>query len=394
MTFEPVKRALQEIRAGRMVILVDDEDRENEGDLTMGAEKVTPEAINFMARFGRGLICLTLTADRIKQLELPMMVEENTSSYGTAFTVSIEARRGVSTGISAQDRATTILEALRADARPDDLVRPGHVFPLRARDGGVLVRTGQTEGSVDLARLAGLQPAGVICEIMNEDGSMARRPDLERFAAEHGLPILTIAELIQYRLAHETLVRHLTSREVNHPRWGDVTLHAYGTTLDARQHLVIVKGDVLAEPPPLVRVHAGYPFGNLYADLFSDDYTALNAALAAITAEGRGIVVCLDQGMPPPVPLEQHLRDLGTRAEVSHSGGRSGVFRDIGIGSQILRDLGLQRIRILTSNAKKYAGIEGYGLTITEARPLERDVPSSTPVRLEVVGASRQERIP
>jgi 3,4-dihydroxy 2-butanone 4-phosphate synthase / GTP cyclohydrolase II len=390
MTFEPVQRALQEIRAGRMVILVDDEDRENEGDLTMAAEKVTPEAINFMARHGRGLICLTLTADRIKQLELPMMVDENTSSYGTAFTVSVEARRGVSTGISAKDRATTILEAIRADAKPDDLVRPGHVFPLRARDGGVLVRTGQTEGSVDLARLAGLEPAGVICEIMNEDGSMARLPDLEVFAAQHDVPIVSIAELIQYRLAHETLVRPLPRRDVKHPRWGEVTLHAYGTTLDARQHLVIVKGDVLSEPPPLVRVHAGYPFGNLYADLFSDDYAALNAALAAISQEGRGIVVCLDQGMPPPVPLEQRLRELGAPVEAEPSlGGRSGVFRDIGIGSQILRDLGLQRIRILTSNAKRYAGIEGYGLTITEARPLERDAAGTAAPRLEVVGTGR-----
>jgi len=384
MTHEPVQRALQEIRAGRMVILVDDEDRENEGDLVLAAEKVTPDAINFMAKEARGLICLTLTADRIKQLDLPMMVEENTSSYGTAFTVSVEARRGVSTGISAADRATTVLAAIRPDAHPDDLVRPGHVFPLRARDGGVLVRTGQTEGSVDLARLAGLFPAAVICEIMNDDGTMARMPDLERFAAKHGLLVLSIAELIQYRVAHETLVKRLTVREVRHPRWGDVTLYAYGTSLDSRQHLVIAKGDVLADPPPLVRVHAGYPFGNLYADLFSDDYAMLNAALAAITAEGRGIVVCLDQGIPPDVPLDQRLKELGQRSE-SRAGGRSMVFRDIGVGSQILRDLGLARIRILTNNAKRYAGIEGYGLTITDVKPLDRDGALTAP-KLEVVG--------
>jgi 3,4-dihydroxy 2-butanone 4-phosphate synthase/GTP cyclohydrolase II len=385
MTHEPVQRGLQDIRAGRMVILVDDEDRENEGDLVLAAEKVTPEAINFMAREARGLICLTLTADRIKQLELPMMVEDNTSSYGTAFTVSVEARRGVSTGISAADRATTVLAAIRPDAHPDDLVRPGHVFPLRARDGGVLVRTGQTEGSVDLARLAGLYPAGVICEIMNDDGTMARMPDLERFAAKHGLIVMSIAELIQYRVAHETLVKRLYMREVHHPRWGDVTLYAYGTTLDAKQHLVIAKGDLLAEPPPLVRVHAGYPFGNLYADLFSDDYAMLNAALAAINAEGRGIVVCLDQGTPPDEPLDQRLRGLGQRSEAK-AGGRSLVFRDIGIGSQILRDLGLARIRILTNNAKRYAGIEGYGLTITDVKPLDRDGALTTAPKLEIVG--------
>ena len=385
MTFEPVQRAIQEIRAGRMVILVDDEDRENEGDLCMAAEKVTPEAINFMATYGRGLICLTLTADRIKQLELPMMVDENTSVYGTAFTVSVEARRGVSTGISAHDRATTILTAVAADAAPHDLVRPGHVFPLRARDGGVLVRTGQTEGSVDLARLAGLNPAGVICEVMNDDGSMARLADLKRFAAEHDLLVLSIAELIHYRLAHETLVRRLYARPVKHPTWGEVMLYVYGTTLDSREHLVIVKGELDVETPPLVRVHAGYPSSNLFADLFTDNYASLNAALTKISSEGRGIVVCLDQGPPPPLSLEQRLRDLGSPPNASGTQTMSGVFRDIGIGSQVLRDLGLTHIRILTSSPKRYAGIEGYGLTITDVQPLDPDTALTTVPRLEVV---------
>jgi 3,4-dihydroxy 2-butanone 4-phosphate synthase/GTP cyclohydrolase II len=385
MTFEPVQRALLEIRAGRMVVLVDDEDRENEGDLCLAAEKVTPEAINFMATYGRGLICLTLTAERIEQLGLPMMVSENTSVYGTAFTVSIEARRGVTTGISAQDRATTVLAAIDANARPDDLVRPGHIFPLRARDGGVLVRTGQTEGSVDLARLAGLQPASVICEIMNADGSMARMVDLERFAKEHGLLVLSIADIIQYRLAHETLVRRLCVREVQHPRWGDVVLYAYGTTHNAREHLVIVKGDIHGEVPPLVRVHAGHPFGNLLADLFSDDYAMLNAALARIVDAGCGVVVCLDQGMPPVVPLEQRLRGLGAPAAGKQSDEKSGVFRDIGIGSQILHDLGLTRIRILAGQPMRYAGIEGYGITITDVQPLEVDAAFTTMPPFEVV---------
>ena len=387
MSHEPVQRAIQEIRAGRMVILVDDEDRENEGDLCLAAEKVTPETINFMATHGRGLICLTLTEERIEQLELPMMVEENTSLYGTAFTVSIEASRGVSTGISARDRSTTILTAIHPDTKPHDLVRPGHVFPLRARDGGVLVRTGQTEGSVDLARLAGLTPAGVICEVMNEDGTMARMSDLEGFARRHGLLIVTIADLIQYRLAHETLVRRLVAREVIHPRWGAVTLYAYATTLDGRQHLVIAKGDVSAEPPPLVRVHAGVPFGNLLADLFSDDSALLNTALAKISAEGRGIVVCLDQGAPPPVPLEQRLRELGQPPR--QEGEPSRIFRDIGIGSQILRDLGLTRIRILSNHPKRYAGIDGYGLTITEAMALEPDASQTSTPRFEVLGGGR-----
>ncbi|MBN1959621.1 MAG: 3,4-dihydroxy-2-butanone-4-phosphate synthase [Deltaproteobacteria bacterium] len=380
MTFEPVQRAIQEIRDGRLIILVDDEDRENEGDLCIAAEKITPETINFMAKFGRGLICLTLTSARINQLELPMMVDENTSAYGTAFTVPIEARRGVTTGISAHDRSTTVLTAIDPKTRPEDLVRPGHIFPLRACDGGVLVRTGQTEGSVDLARLAGLYPAGVICEIMNDDGSMARMSDLTRFAQEHDLTILSIAELINYRLAHETLVRRLVARQVMHPRWGEVVLYAYGTTLDSHEHLVIVKGDISANEPPLVRVHVGHTFSNLYADLFSDDYAQLNAALTSVAKADCGVVVCLNQGLPPNITLEQRLRSIGGSKDVNKSDEKSGVFRDIGIGSQILRDLGLTRIRILTNQPKRYAGIEGFGLTIDGVQPLEFEYTNATSV--------------
>ncbi|HET6344689.1 MAG TPA: 3,4-dihydroxy-2-butanone-4-phosphate synthase, partial [Myxococcota bacterium] len=291
MTFDSLQRALVDIRAGRMVILVDDEDRENEGDLCMAAECVTPEAINFMAKYGRGLICLTLTEERLRELQIPMMVADNTSIYGTAFTVSIEARHGVSTGISAADRAHTILTAVNPRSRPDDLVRPGHVFPLRARRGGVLVRTGQTEGSVDLARMAGLQPAGVICEIMNDDGTMARMADLERFAREHDLQVISIADIIQYRLAHESMVRRLTTREVDHPRFGRVALHVYGTVLDDRQHLAVVKGPVGPAAAPLVRVQAGSPVQTVLGDLFTDDRKFMEAALARLAGEPLAVLV-------------------------------------------------------------------------------------------------------
>ena len=381
MSFDAVQRALSEIRAGRMIILVDDEDRENEGDLCMAAEAVTPEAINFMAKEGRGLICLTLDDARVEQLQLPLMVSDNQSPYGTAFTVSVEAARGVSTGISAADRATTIRAAIAPEARPTDLVRPGHVFPLRARPGGVLVRTGQTEGSVDLARLAGLAPAGVICEVMNDDGSMARMGDLERFSAKHGLMILTIAELIEYRLAHESLVRRLVSKAVDHPQWGHVTLHAYGTSLDARQHLAVVKGEPAGTEAPLVRVHAGYPFASVLGDVFSDERRRLNAALARLGQEERGVLVCLDVEQPHKT-LEERIAAIGSTEGPPRG---AGTQRDIGIGAQILRDLGLQRIRLLSNNPKKMAGVEGFGLVIEHVEPLEEG--------LRVVGgASRATR--
>ncbi|MBI3179029.1 MAG: 3,4-dihydroxy-2-butanone-4-phosphate synthase [Deltaproteobacteria bacterium] len=386
MGFERVQQAIQAVRRGEMVILVDDEDRENEGDLCVAAEKVTPEAINFMAKFGRGLICLALTEERARALDLPMMVAQNTSPYGTAFTVSIEARHGVTTGISAADRATTILTAVAAHTGPEHLSRPGHVFPLVARAGGVLVRTGQTEGAVDLARLAGLAPAGVICEVMSEDGSMARMRELERFAAEHGLLVVSIADLIEYRLTHESLVRRITSREVEHPHWGSVTLHAYGTTLDERQHLAVVKGDVVNGSPPLVRVHSGYPLSGVFGDLFSNDRQLLNAALMRLGAEERGVLLCLDRGRAE-TPLAERIRNLGRPAGDAPA---VGTLREIGIGAQILRDLGLSRVRLLTNSAWRLAGIEGYGLRVEEVIPL--DIGSAPPLpspKLEVVKAEK-----
>ena len=374
MSLDRVRRALADIRKGKMVILVDDEDRENEGDLCMAAEMVTPEAINFMAKYGRGLICLTLTDEKLKELELPMMVENNTSSFATAFTVSIEAREGVTTGISAADRSRTIEAAVSSDAKPADLVSPGHVFPLRAQPGGVLVRTGQTEGSVDLARMAGLKSAGVICEVMNEDGTMSRMPELEVFAKEHDLIILSVADIIEYRLTTESLVERKVTREVVHPVWGPVTLHAYGTSLDARQHLVVVKGDVDSdEVAPLVRVHSGYPLSNVFGDLLSDDRAFLNAA----------VLVCMDRGMPV-VPLDLRLAELGTSTEKGAAQG-GGTLREFGVGAQILRDLGLRRIRLLSNNPRRIAGLEGYGLEIESVISLERDQATTPQPNLDVI---------
>ena len=384
MSLDRVRRALADIRKGKMVILVDDEDRENEGDLCMAAEMITPEAINFMAKHGRGLICLTLTDEKLKELELPMMVENNTSSFATAFTISIEAREGVTTGISAADRSRTIEAAVSSDAKPGDLVSPGHVFPLRAQPGGVLVRTGQTEGSVDLARMAGLKSAGVICEVMNDDGTMSRMPELEVFAKEHDLIILSVADIIEYRLTTESLVERKVTREVMHPVWGPVTLHAYGTTLDARQHLVVVKGDVDSdEVAPLVRVHSGYPLSNVFGDLLSDDRAFLNAALQKMGEEERGVLVCMDRGMPV-VPLDQRLTELGMPAEKGATQG-AGTLREFGVGAQILRDLGLRRIRLLSNNPRRIAGLEGYGLEIETVISLERDQATTPQPNLDVI---------
>jgi 3,4-dihydroxy 2-butanone 4-phosphate synthase / GTP cyclohydrolase II len=381
MSLETVQAAIEEIRAGRMIILVDDEDRENEGDLCFAAEKVTPEAINFMAKYGRGLICVALTEDRLRALELPLMVTHNTSTFGTAFTISIEARRGVTTGISAADRAVTIRTAVAADAKPDDLVRPGHVFPLRAQPGGVLVRTGQTEGAVDLARLAGLEPAGVICEIMRDDGTMARLPDLQQFASEHELLIVSIADLIEYRLRMESLVRRLISREVNHPQYGKLTLVAYATTIDDRQHLAVVKGELSADSAPLVRVHAGYPLSSIFGDLFSNDRQLLTAALSRLCSEGAGVVLCIDRAVDE-APLDRRIAELGDHEGHDHEPKTAmSPLREIGIGSQILRDLGLTRLRLLSNNPKRLAGIEGYGLHVAEVLPLEVPQVTALPVK-------------
>jgi len=385
MSFGCVQRAVAEIQAGRMVILVDDENRENEGDLCMAAEKVTADSINFMAKYGRGLICLALTEERLRQLDLPMMVSKNTSRFQTAFTISVEARHGVTTGISAADRATTVLAAVAPDAGPDDLVSPGHVFPLRARPGGVLVRTGQTEGAVDLARLAGLKPAGVICEVMNDDGTMARRPDLERVAKDHDLLIVSVAELIQYRLVHESMVRLLQRREVIHPVWGDVTLYAYGTTLDDRQHLAVTKGSLQGTPAPLARVHSGYPLSSVFGDLFSDDRRILNASLQQLGKEERGVLLCIDRGAAQ-MPLDERLRSLGHSPKPDAAAPEANILREIGIGAQILRDLGLTHVRLLSNSPKRLAGIEGFGLVVEDVVGLEVGdaMPAPTP-KLEVV---------
>jgi len=380
--FEKVERAIAEIRAGRMVILVDDEDRENEGDLCMAAELVTPEAINFMAKEARGLICLALEEEKIRQLNLPMMVADNQSPYETAFTVSIEAAHGVTTGISAHDRAHTIRTAVRKDARPEDLVRPGHVFPLRARKGGVLVRSGQTEGSVDLARLAGLEPAGVICEIMNDDGTMARMPDLERFAEKHGLVIVSIADLIRYRLEKERLVQRIAEEEVR-LECGVFRGIVYQMVGDPRMHMALVMGDVADGEPVLVRVQAMCTIGDVFGSTACTCGNSLRCSLERIAAEGRGAVVYLQKEQEQGVSLLRCSRmrepDEGRRSK--------GPFRDYGLGAQILNDLGIRRLRVLTNNPKKMVGLEGYGLEVVEqvAIPVasdEADVASVAPAAL------------
>jgi 3,4-dihydroxy 2-butanone 4-phosphate synthase/GTP cyclohydrolase II len=369
-----VVEAMDDIRAGKMVILVDDEDRENEGDLTMAAEKVTPEAINFMAKYGRGLICLTLTEEKADALELPLQSARKGggSPFGTAFTVSIEARRGVTTGISAKDRATTILTAVKDDARPEDLITPGHVFPLRAKRGGVLVRTGQTEGSVDLARLSGLAPAGVICEIMNDDGSMARMPDLERFAAQHQLRILSIADLIEYRLQQESLVEKAATSPLMPNLSGvtaDFTATVYTTPVEKTEYLALTLGDVRAGGPVLVRVQTACFPGDVFGSAACDCGAQLAAALQAIERAGRGVLLYV-------IPSGRHSLLGDFKAHVLHEEtarvvGREHKLRDFGLGAQVLSALGVKDLRLLTNNPKKIAGLEGYGMCVVERVPLE-----------------------
>jgi len=373
--FASIDEAIADFRLGKVVIIVDDEDRENEGDLAVAASKITAEDVNFMAKEGRGLICVALSAERCDALRLPQMVEENSSPFGTAFTVSVEARGRVTTGISAADRAATIRATADARTRPDDLLRPGHVFPLRARRGGVLKRAGQTEASVDLARLAGLEPAAAICEIMNDDGTMARVPDLEAFSRRHGIRMITVRDLIRHRLQHETLVRAVAAPRLP-TAYGEFTAHAYRCDLLGEEHLALVMGEIDSEEPVLVRVHSQCLTGDLFGSRRCDCGAQLERALVAIASEGHGVLLYLLQegrgiGLGNKLrayELQEHGDDT---VEANEKLGFLPDQRDYGVGAQILRDLGVRKLRLMTNNPSKYVALSGFGLEVVERIPLE-----------------------
>jgi 3,4-dihydroxy 2-butanone 4-phosphate synthase/GTP cyclohydrolase II len=381
--FAPIEEAVAAIRDGRMIIVVDDEDRENEGDLTIAAEKVTPEAINFMATHGRGLICMPMTEQRLDELDLPLMVAQNTTAFDTAFCVSIEAKGVTSTGISAADRAATVLAAIDANTRPADLARPGHMFPLRARDGGVLVRAGQTEAAVDLARIAGLYPAGVICEIMNPDGTMSRVPELAKFAKKHRLLMITVADLIQYRMQTEGLVRRVAAAALPTDH-GDFRVIAYESVIDRETHVALVKGEIGDGENVLVRVHSRCLTGDVFHSSRCDCGPQLESAMDRIAAAGRGVLLYLNQegrgiGLSNKIRAYELQEQGFDTVEANERLGFKPDQRDYGIGVQILRDLGVRSMRLLSNNPRKLVGLEGYGLSVSEWLPLE--IPASEHTR-------------